>query len=417
MNKEKEHMKIVIVGHVDHGKSTLIGRLFYDTGSLPEEKIEEVKRTCRELGREMEFAYLMDHLEEEREQGITIDTAQTFFKTSKRNYVIIDAPGHKEFIKNMITGASQAEAAILIVDANEGVQEQTKRHSYILGLLGLKQVIVAVNKMDLVNYSEKKFKEVKKELNAFLISLGISPSYWIPISAKQGDNIAKKSNKMKWFSAPTVLQALDSFSLAEPPKEKDLRFPVQGVFKVGDKRILMGRIESGSLKEGDEVVFLPSGKKSRVKSVEVFNEKRDSADAGESIGITIEDPLFIERGEVAVSGKKPAVKQEVKASVFWMSSKEFSIEETLLFRCATQEVECRIKKIGKRIDSSTLKIIEEEAQTLEENEAGEVTIKTEKPVVIEEFSSLPELGRFVLTRENNVVAGGIITKQDNTSQK
>ena len=209
--KQKEHMKIVIVGHVDHGKSTLIGRLLYDTSSLPDGFIEEIKKTCEMLGRELEFAYVLDSLEEEREQNITIDTTQTFFKTKKREYVIIDAPGHKEFVKNMITGASLAEAAILIVSAKEGVQEQTKRHAYILSMLGIKQVIVAVNKIDLIGYKEEIFNSVKGELLKFLDSVKIKPSYVIPISAKEGDNIAKKSEKIRWYSSLTVLEALDAF--------------------------------------------------------------------------------------------------------------------------------------------------------------------------------------------------------------
>ena len=206
-----DYMKIVIVGHVDHGKSTLIGRLFFDTGCLPEEKIEEVRKTCEALGRDMEFAFVMDHLEEERSQGVTIDTAQTFFNTDKRSYVIIDAPGHKEFIKNMITGASQAESAILIVDAEEGVREQTKRHAYILSLLGLDQVIVVINKMDLVNYKEETFNKLKDDVTAFLSSIKIKPSFVIPISAKEGDLVAKKLGRMEWYKGPTVLQALDAF--------------------------------------------------------------------------------------------------------------------------------------------------------------------------------------------------------------
>ena len=403
---EKEHLKIVIVGHVDHGKSTLIGRLFFDTDSLPKEKIQEVRQACKELGKEMEFAYLMDHLQEEREQGITIDTAQTFFKTDKRQYVIIDAPGHKEFIKNMVTGASQAEVAILIVDANEGVKEQTKRHSYILGLLGLKQVMVVVNKMDLVGFSEEKFNSIKVELNEFLKSLGIKPNHVIPISAKNGDNIAIKSKNMDWYSGLTVLTALDSFSIPKKQTEKDFRYPIQGVFKVDDKRILMGRIESGRVQKGMSISFLPSGKDSKVKSVEVFLQARDSAQAGESIGITIEDPLFIERGEVCCAGSMPPVKSSVKASLFWMSPRAFNGEK-LVFRCATQEVPCNIK-IRKRINSSTLELIEENALELKEHEAGEVLIETEKPVVVEEFNRLPELGRFVLVRGYEIVAGGII---------
>jgi len=410
MKKEMEHMKIVIVGHVDHGKSTLIGRLFYDTNSIQKEKIEEVRQACKDLGKEMEFAYLLDHLQEEREQGITIDTTQAFFKTGKRNYVIIDAPGHKEFIKNMITGASHGEAAILIVDADEGVQEQTKRHAYILGMLGLKQVIVVMNKMDLVDFSEKRFNEVKDKLLKFLSSLSIKPRHIIPISAKLGDNVAKKSEKIEWFSGPTILSALDSFSLKETPKGRPLRFPVQGVLKVNEKRILMGRVESGRISAGEEIEFLPSEKKAKVKSVEEFMEEKHSAEAGESTGITIDQPYFIERGEVAFAGRKPFVLQEFGASVFWMSPRAFALGERLAFRCATQEVPCEIVKISRKVNSSTLETIGENASDLKENEVGEIIIRTGKPVVLENFSEIEELGRFVLVRGEDVSAGGTITE-------
>ena len=264
---EREHLKLVIVGHVDHGKSTLIGRLFFDTDSLPKEKIEEVKQICEALGKELEFAYVMDHLEEERSQGITIDTAQTFFKTEKRDYVIIDAPGHREFTKNMITGASQAEAAILIVDASEGVREQTRRHAYILGMLGLKQVIVAVNKMDLVDYSENVFNEVSKQTTDFLERIGIAPTYIIPISAKEGDNVAKASDRMKWYTGPTILQALDTFKKTEKRDENPLRFAVQDVYNIDGKRIIVGRVEAGTLRVGDNIIVLPTGEETTVETI------------------------------------------------------------------------------------------------------------------------------------------------------
>lgn len=264
-------LRIVIVGHVDHGKSTLIGRLFYDTGSLPEERYREIERTCREQGREFEFAYLMDALEEEREHNITIDTAQTFFHTEKRPYIIIDAPGHKEFLKNMVTGAASADAAILLVDGAEGVREQTRRHAYILSLLGLRQVAVAVNKMDLVGYGAERFREVEEEIRRFLRSVGIVPSCVVPISAREGDNIASSSTRMPWYTGPTLLAALDSF---QPPREAagmPLRFPVQDVYVWDRKRIYAGRVESGEVSPGTRVRFTPSGKKSRVRSVETWN--------------------------------------------------------------------------------------------------------------------------------------------------
>ncbi len=406
MNDEK--LKFVIVGHVDHGKSTLIGRLLYDTNSLPEGKIEEIKQLCESLGKDIEFGYVMDHLEEERDQGITIDTAQTFFSTEKRDYVIIDAPGHVEFVKNMISGASQAEAAVLIVDAEEGVKEQTKRHAYILGMLGLSQVIAVINKMDLVGFDRERFETVKKDLLEFLSHINIKPSYVIPISAKNGDFIASKTATMDWYDGPTVLEALDTFRTKESANEKPLRYVVQDVYSF-DKRIIAGRVESGIIRKGDMIKVLPSGEKTRVKSVEEYLRNVTEAEAGKSTGITTEDKLFIDRGNVIVSdGDLPAVTSRIKANVFWMDRIPFKKGESLRFRCATQEVNCEIEKINKVINSSTLEMISTDADGINNREVASIIIRTDKPVVVENFNKMEELGRFVLGREDTS-AGGIIT--------
>lgn len=409
-----ENLKFVIVGHVDHGKSTLIGRLFFDTDSLPEDKVEEIKKTCEALGRDLEFGFIMDHLEEERMQGVTIDTAQTFFKTAKRTYTIIDAPGHREFIKNMITGASQAEAAILIIDAEEGVRENTKRHAYILSMLGLEQVIVVINKMDLVDFKEERFNEVKEDALKFLSSINITPTYVIPISAKMGDNVANKSTNMDWHSGLRILEALDTFNLKESPVNKPLRFPIQDVYKVKDKRILVGRIEAGTLKKGETILFLPQNNETKVSSIEVLWEEPTTAKAGESIGITLEDQLFIERGAVAcIKDNAPKVVERLRANVFWMSKAPFDKNEKIILRIATQEVDCVIEKIEKKIDSSTLEVLEENAEGLQEREVGQMIIKTSEPIVVENFNDVQELGRFVLVKDMDVTAGGIITDTEN----
>ena len=246
-NCDEQSLKFVIVGHVDHGKSTLIGRLLYDTNSLPPDKMEEIRKTSQDLGRDTEFAYLLDHLEEERRQGITIDTTQVFFKTDKREYVIIDAPGHVEFVKNMITGASQAEAAILIIDAKEGIQEQTKRHATILSMLGIEQVIVLINKVDLIDFSEEKYTELKSRLEKFLTTLNITPKLYIPISALKGDNIANKSTNMPWYKGPTMLEGLNHLKNKIAEENQPLIFPVQDIYKVDDKRVIVGRVETGEI--------------------------------------------------------------------------------------------------------------------------------------------------------------------------
>ena len=310
----------------------------------------------------------------------------------------------------MITGASQAEAAILIIDAMEGLQEQTRRHAYILDMLGLKQVIVVINKMDLVDFNEKRFEEVKSSLTTFLDSINIKPSFFIPISAKEGDNVAKKADIMGWYNGFTILEALDTLNNQKSSVGKALQFPVQDVYKIGDKRILVGRIENGRITKGQQVIFLPSQKESIIKSIEVFLEDRTEAQAGESIGVTLIDPLFIERGEIICEkGHQPSMVDKFKANIFWMSQRPMDINERFTIRCATQEMSCTIDTIEKRMDSSSLEIIEKNAAKLLFTEVGSVIIKTKKPIVVENFNEIKELGRFVLVRDNDASAGGIVT--------
>jgi sulfate adenylyltransferase large subunit len=403
-------LSFVIVGHVDHGKSTLIGRLLYDTDSLPPDKIEEVQKASAKAGKETEFAFLLDHLEEERKQGITIDTTQVFFKTGKRRYVIIDAPGHVEFVKNMITGASQAEAAVLIIDVAEGVKEQTKRHSYMLSLLGLHQVVVVLNKMDLVDFSQEHFNTVKKNAAKWLKSINIEPIFYIPISAIKGDNIAARSEKLRWYAGPTFLESLDTLQNKQPPQNKSLLLPIQDVYKIGEKRISAGRVEAGVIEKGAKVKILPSGQVTTIKSIEKFLKDTDKAVASECIGITTVDSVFLDRGDVlCLPQAQPTLTDKIAASIFWMIKKDFNKGQKLNIRCATQETSCKIETINKRIDSSTLEVIEEDAEVLKNLEVAEVIIKTKKPVVIKDFNDVQELGRFVLVQDENICAGGIIT--------
>ena len=404
------NLKFVMVGHVDHGKSTLIGRLLYDTESLPPDKLEEIKIASQEQGRDVEFAYVMDHLEEERSRNITIDTAQTFFRTPRREYVIIDAPGHKEFLKNMITGASQAEAAVLIVDAAEGVREQTQRHAFMLDMLGLEQLIVVVNKMDSIKFSQERFNSVRNNLVNFLSKVHLQPKYVIPISAKKGDNVSNRSKNMDWYDGVTFLEALDSFINLPSSGKKPMRFPVQLVREIGGESVIMGRVEAGILQKDQEVVFLPAGAKATVKTIKEFGkEGKETAEAGESTGIVINSDYIPQRGDVAAyPGEEPPVTDRFKASVFWMSPVPFSINEAILLRVATEEVPCRVEKILERVDSSTLEVLEEDASVINDTEVGEVIIKTDRPLVVESFYKTRELGRFVLVRANDVVAGGII---------
>ena len=409
----KAQLNFVIVGHVDHGKSTLIGRLLFDTGSVPSDRIEEIRKASEDLGRDTEFAYLLDHLEEERQQGVTIDTTQAFFKTAKRNYVIIDAPGHIEFVKNMITGASQADAAVLIVDAGEGIMEQTKRHAYILSLLGIRQVIAVLNKMDLVAYKEERFNEIKKGIGEFLDSVNIDPHSYIPICATEGDNIARKSEKMIWFEGPTLLDSLDLLEEKESAENKPLIFPVQDIYKVNGNMIAVGRVEAGTLKEGEEIKILPGGQIAKINSIERYLETNYIAKAGQSIGITTINPIVLKRGDIICSpGQEPKLTDKFKANVIWLEEQKFHKYQILGIRCATQETTCKIESIKKRIDSSSLELIQKESDILKNLEVGEVIIKTNKPISIESFNQVQELGRFVLVKDDNICAGGIITGRD-----
>ena len=264
----RPQVRIVIVGHVDHGKSTLVGRLLHETGSLPEGKLEMLKAVSARRGMPFEWSFLLDALQTERDQGITIDTTQIRFRTRSRDVVLIDAPGHAEFLRNMITGASQADGAVLIIDALEGVRDQTRRHGYLLHLLGVKQVAVVVNKMDRVDFSAARFDEISDEISAHLIGLGVTPTAVIPISARDGDGVAERTPRIEWYDGPTVVEALDALEPARPLETLALRLPVQAIYKFDDRRIVAGRIESGSLAAGDEIVIMPAGKIARIRTVE-----------------------------------------------------------------------------------------------------------------------------------------------------
>ncbi len=407
-----EQLKIVIVGHVDHGKSTFVGRLFHDTGSLPEGKLEQLQLIAERRGVPFEWANLMDALQSERDQNITIDTAQIWFQTKKRQYVIIDAPGHKEFLKNMVTGAANAEAALLLIDANEGVQEQSRRHGYLLNLLGIRQIAVLVNKMDLQNYSQEKFNSIETEYREFLSSLGVTPKCFIPIAAKHGDNIASLSQQMPWWTGPTVLESLDQFQLADRPTNQPLRFPIQDVYRFDERRILAGRIESGTLKVGDRLLFSPGNKTSLVKTIERWNApSSDVATAGESIGVTLTEQIFVERGAIgSLETNPPNDLPRFKARLFWLGRQPFVQGRLYKLKLATQEVECEIETIDRIIDSSTLATISRSEQDgfVGRNEVAELTLRTKRPVAFDVHADIIATGRFVIVDGFEVSGGGII---------
>ena len=411
--KQKENMSIVIVGHVDHGKSTIIGRLLADTGSLPEGKLEQVKESCRRNSKPFEYAFLLDALKEEQKQGITIDSARCFFKTRKRNYIIIDAPGHIEFLKNMITGAARAEAALLVIDAKEGVQENSKRHGYMLYMLGIKQVTVLINKMDLVDYNEKIYMDIVNKYKGFLKQINLNSEYFLPVSGTVGDNIAFKSKKLDWYKGPTVLSILDQFNISELSIEKPFRMPVQGVYKFtngGDnRRIIAGTIDTGSISVGDEIVFYPSGKKSVVNSIEAFNQdKKLKASSQEATGFTLKEQIYVKRGELAAryNEKAPNVTTRIKVNLFWLSKIPMVKNKEYILKIGTIKVVAIIEEINNVIDASNLKY--EKKDRIERHEVGECILKLNNAIAFDLVNEIIETSRFVLVDNYEISGGGII---------
>lgn len=410
----KEQMNIVIVGHVDHGKSTVIGRLLADTGSLPEGKLESVKEYCRKNSRPFEYAFLLDALKDEQAQGITIDTARCFFKTRKRDYIIIDAPGHIEFLKNMVTGASRAEAALLVIDANEGIQENSKRHGHIVSMLGIRQVVVLVNKMDLVEFNEDVFSTIRAEFTKFLDKVNIKPVNFIPISAFNGDNIADRSPNTSWFEGPTVLEQLDEFTNKKENRQLPFRMPVQDIYKFteggDDRRIMAGTVLSGGISVGDEVVFLPSQKRSIVNSIEGFNTRpRDTAYADEATGVTLKTQIYIKPGELMVKAneKQPSVSSRFKANIFWVGKAPLVKNKTYKLKTGTMRTGVKLIEIINIIDAAELNIDTFKDQ-VERHDVAECIMETLKPIAFDSISEIEFTGRFVIVDNYEISGGGII---------
>ena len=427
---EKEDMSIVVVGQVDHGKSTLIVRLLADTHSLPQGKLEQIKEKCKRNARPFEYAFLLDALKDEQEQGITIDIARCFFKTSKRNYIILDAPGHVEFVKNMITGASRAEAAILVIDADEGIKENSTRHGYMLSLLGINQVIIAINKMDLVQYDLKKFEQIKKDYLNFLKTINIKPCDVIPVSSIQGDNIVSKSPNMKWYKGDTIIDALEKLQCEKPKNDQSFRMPVQAVYKFtenGDKRrIIAGTISTGKIQPNTNIVFYPSGKRSVIKTIETFPEKnKTEANAGEAIGFTLKNEIYIKRGELMTieSEDRPFVSDTIKVNLFWLGKNRMEKNRKYFLKIETEKVEISIKEIIKIMDSSDLK--NKNQNYIKTNDVAECILALDRPIAFDTVNQFAETSRFVIIDEYEISGGGIILndatesvlKRDKTTSK
>ncbi|MEM7441750.1 MAG: adenylyl-sulfate kinase [Pseudomonadota bacterium] len=405
-----QQLQIVVVGHVDHGKSTLIGRLLYDTDSLPDGKFDEVKAVSEKRGMPVEWSFVLDAFQAERDQAITIDTTQIWFETEARPYVIIDAPGHREFLKNMISGAALAEAALLVVDAEKGVREQSRRHAYLLHLLGLRQIAVVVNKMDRVDHSAERFHEVKSDIVAYLDDLGMTPTAVVPVSARHGDNLSARSTKMGWYEGPTVLEALDGFAPVAAQSDQPLRLPVQDVYKFDERRIIAGRVESGQVSVGDTVVFSPSNRTATVRSLEAWGtaDPPFRARAGQSVGITLDEQVFVERGDVVSHVKSaPCLSNVFRATLFWLGKSPLSVGDRFRLKVATDEAWVTVASIEHKIDTQTL--ASDSADRVERNDVAEVILRSPELLSLDSYRSNPATGRCVLVDGFDTVAGGTIS--------
>jgi bifunctional enzyme CysN/CysC len=410
----QQRMSIVIVGHVDHGKSTVIGRLLADTHSLPEGKLDQVRAQCELNSKPFEYAFLLDALKDEQAQGITIDAARVFFKSQRRHYLILDAPGHIEFLKNMITGASRAEAALLVIDAAEGVQENSRRHGYMMSLLGIRQLAVVVNKMDLVGWDRGVYQRIVGEYGAFLDQVGIRPACFIPVSARGGDNIAGRSDSLAWYEGPTVLEALDAFESEPAPVDRPFRMPVQDVYKFtkqgDDRRIVAGTIDSGGVSVGDSVIFYPSGKKSRVRSIEAFNRPVPvRAEAGWAVGFTLQEQIYITRGEVATleSQPRPQVTTRLRVSLFWLGKHPMVKRKEYLLKLGTARVTCRVEDIIRVLDASTLDATDQRL-VINRHDVAECVLKLDRAIACDLADDIAATSRFVIVDDYEIRGGGIV---------
>lgn len=414
MDINKEQMHVVVVGHVDHGKSTIIGRLLADTNSLPKGKLEAVQEKCRKTGKPFEFAFLIDALKDEQAQNITIDSARVFFQSKQRNYIIIDAPGHIEFIKNMVTGASHAEAAVLVIDAEEGVQENSRRHGYLLWMLGIKKIVVLVNKMDLVAFKQEVFDSIVEEYSQYLSGIGVKAMTYIPVSGREGDGVASAGKNMNWYQGPTVLDALDSFEKEKPISDLPLRLPIQDVYKFsnyGDnRRIIAGNISSGKVKVGDDLVFYPSGKRTKVTSLESFNTaKVTSAISGQAVGITMAEQIYVNRGQIVSRAQDtpPFVSSRMRVSIFWLGKQPLVTKKDYILKLGTCHEKVQVEAIHKVIDASDY-AHQNRWTEIHHHDVAEVTFKLAHPIAFDTSEKFPETSRFVIVDEYEIRGGGIV---------
>ncbi len=415
---ELPHMNLVTIGHVDAGKSTMVGRLLYEHGEISEQVIKNLKAEAEKAGKgTFEFAFVMDALKEERSRGLTIDVAHKRFQTDKYYFTIIDAPGHRDFVKNMITGTSQADAAVLVVTATEGVMPQTKEHTFLAKTLGVKQLIVAINKMDAADYDEGKFKKVKEDVTKLLKSVGYKPDGipFLAVSAYKGDNVMKKSENMSWYDGPTLIEALDNLEV--PPKltDKPLRLPIQDVYSItGAGTVPVGRVETGELKPGMKVTFMPSNSTGEVKSIEMHHEQIDKATPGDNVGFNVRGvgKQDIRRGDVCGDpSNPPTVAEEFTAQIIVLNHPSvLAPGYTPVFHCHTAQVACTVTEIVKKLDPASGAVKEENPDFVKTGDAAIIKAKPTTPLCVEKASDFPPLGRFAVRDMGQTVAAGMITE-------
>ena len=417
----RPQLNLVIVGHVDHGKSTVLGRLLADTGFLPEGRLEQIRAQCAANARPFEYAFLLDALKNEQSQGITIDTARCFFRTAMRDYIVNDAPGHIEFLKNMVTGAARAEAALLVIDAHEGVRENSRRHGYILSMLGIRQLAVLVNKMDLVDYREDAFARVRDEYAEFLAQLGVRPLRFIPISGREGANRVEHSPEMPWYTDLAVLQQVESFTAESgnggTAASQPLRIPVQDVYKFtaegDDRRIVAGTIETGTLHAGDELVFLPSGKTTRVNAIEGITPTVPQAAApGESIGFTLQTQIYVRAGELACRTGEPLprVATRFRATVFWMGRAPLVPGRRYKLKVGAARVPVELVRVLHVVDAGELRTIEGKQQ-VDRHDVAEVILETARPVAFDRNAEVERTSRFVIVDRYDIAGCGTVVEE------
>lgn len=415
MANEKPHMNLAVIGHIDHGKSTTVGRLLFETGAVPAHIIENYRKEAAEKGKaSFEFAWVMDNLKEERERGITIDIAHKRFDTDKYYFTVVDCPGHRDFIKNMITGASQADAALLVVAATDGPMEQTKEHVFLSKTLGINQLIIGINKIDAVNYDQKKYDEVKQKVSDLIKMVGFNPANipFIPMSSFNGDNIAKKSDKTPWYSGPTLLDALNQLTTPDLPTSLPFRLPVQDVYSIsGIGTVPVGRVETGIMKKGMKVAFMPANKDGEVKSIEMHHEEHPEALPGDNVGFNVRgiNKGDIRRGDVCGPVEQPpSVAEEFTAQIVVLQHPSaITVGYTPVFHCHTAQIACTFVELQKKLDPRTGAVKEENPTFLKAGDAAIVKFRPVQPMVIENFKEIPQLGRFAIRDMGSTIAAGM----------